>query len=235
MKILDCTLRDGGYYNDWDFDPRTVECYLTAMNRLPVDMIEVGYRSLPSKNYMGRFGYSPRFELEKLREQSKKRIAVMFNEKDIRVEDLPTVLDPVADKLTQITIAVMLFIDFKTASNPIINALGWVFLVFLIKEAVMIVGGLIMLLLNIRPGAAEFWGKAATVVFYVGMVIIIAIGPEVGALNDILGFQLPNVITGIIVVLCAVMTIAAFASYMPETFRQFKEYFDNKKAAKNSK
>ena len=159
------------------------------------------------------------------------QIARKFNQ----ISALGKVLDPVADKLTQITIAVMLFIDFKTASNPIINALGWVFLVFLIKEAVMIVGGLIMLLLNIRPGAAEFWGKAATVVFYVGMVIIIAVGPEVGALNEILGFQLPNVVTGIIVVLCAVMTIAAFASYMPETFRQFKEYFDNRKAAKNSK
>ena len=159
------------------------------------------------------------------------QIARRFNQ----ISALGKVLDPVADKLTQITIAVMLFIDFKTAENPIINALGWVFLVFLIKEAVMIVGGLIMLLLNIRPGAAEFWGKAATVVFYVGMVIIIAVGPEVGALNDIVGFQLPNVVTGIIVVLCAIMTIAAFASYMPETFRQFKEYFDNRKAAKNSK
>lgn len=157
------------------------------------------------------------------------KIARKFNQ----ISDLGKVLDPVADKLTQITIAVMLLIDFKTAQNPIINALGWVFLVFLIKEAVMIVGGLIMLLLNIRPGAAEFWGKAATVVFYVGMVIIIAVGPEVGALNDILGFQLPNVITGIIVVLCAIMTIAAFLSYMPETFRQFKEYFDNRKAKKN--
>ena len=156
------------------------------------------------------------------------KIARKFNQ----ISDLGKVLDPVADKLTQITIAVMLLIDFKTASNPVINALGWVFLVFLIKEAVMIVGGLIMLLLNIRPGAAEFWGKAATVVFYVGMVIIIAVGPEVGALNDILGFELPNVITGIIVVLCAIMTMAAFASYMPETFRQFKEYFDNKKANK---
>ena len=107
MKILDCTLRDGGYYNDWDFDPRTVECYLTAMNRLPVDMIEVGYRSLPSKNYMGRFGYSPRFELEKLRERSKKRIAVMFNEKDIRVADLPTVLDPVADLVDMVRMAIV--------------------------------------------------------------------------------------------------------------------------------
>ena len=159
------------------------------------------------------------------------QIARKFNQ----ISALGKVIDPVADKLTQITIAVMLFIDFKTATNPIINALAWVFLVFLIKEGVMIVGGLVMLLLNIRPGAAEFWGKAATLVFYVGMVIIIAVGPEVGALNDIVGFELPNVVTGIIVVLCAIMTVAAFASYMPETFRQFKEYFDNKKAAKNSK
>lgn len=159
------------------------------------------------------------------------QIARKFNQ----ISDLGKVLDPVADKLTQIAIAIMLLIDFKSAQNPIINALGWVFLVFLIKEGIMIVGGLIMLLLNIRPGAAEFWGKAATVVFYVGMVIIIAIGPEVGALNSLLGFELPNVLTGAIVVLCAIMTIAAFLSYMPETFRQFKEYFDNRKAAKNNK
>jgi cardiolipin synthase len=156
------------------------------------------------------------------------QIARKFNQ----ISALGKVLDPVADKLTQITIAVMLLLDFKSAANPIINALGWVFLVFLIKEGVMIVGGLIMLLLNIRPGAAEFWGKAATLVFYVGMVAIIAVGPEVGALNDIVGFQLPDAVTGIIVVLCAIMTIAAFLSYMPETFRQFKEYFDNKKANK---
>lgn len=154
------------------------------------------------------------------------QIARKFNQ----ISALGKVLDPVADKLTQITIAVMLLIDFRSAENTLIQAFGWVFLVFLIKEAVMIVGGLIMLLLNIRPGAAEIWGKAATLVFYVGMVIIIAFGPEVGALNSLVGFELPAVLTGIIVVVSAIMTILAFLSYMPETFRQFKEYFDNKKA-----
>lgn len=159
------------------------------------------------------------------------KIARRFNQ----ISALGKILDPVADKLTQITIAVMLFLDFKSADNKMINAFGWVFLVFLIKEAVMIIGGLVMLLMNIRPGAAEIYGKVATTVFYVGMTLIIAIGPEVGALNELLGFQMPANLTGIIVVISAIMTLVAFASYMPETFRQFKEHFDEKKAQKASK
>ena len=159
------------------------------------------------------------------------KIARRFNQ----ISALGKILDPVADKLTQITIAVMLFLDFKSADNKMINAFGWVFLVFLIKEAVMIIGGLVMLLMNIRPGAAEIYGKVATTVFYVGMTLIIAIGPEVGALNELLGFEMPAILTGIIVVISAIMTLVAFASYMPETFRQFKEHFDEKKAQKASK
>ncbi len=159
------------------------------------------------------------------------KIARRFNQ----ISALGKILDPIADKLTQITIAVMLLLDFKDAENKMINAFGWVFLVFLIKEAVMLIGGLVMLLLNIRPGAAEIYGKLATTVFYVGMTLIIAIGPEVGALNELLGFQMPALLTGIIVVISAIMTLVAFASYMPETFRQFKECFAERKAKKESK
>lgn len=58
-KILDCTFRDGGYYTDWDFEPSTVDVYIQAMNSLPIDYLEVGYRNTPTKEYMGKFGYTP--------------------------------------------------------------------------------------------------------------------------------------------------------------------------------
>jgi len=34
-RILDCTLRDGGYYNAWDFGKETVDEYVKAANALP--------------------------------------------------------------------------------------------------------------------------------------------------------------------------------------------------------
>ena len=110
------------------------------------------------------------------------KIARRFNQ----VSALGKILDPVADKLTQITIAVILFILFRNADSTLINAFGWVFLVFLIKEAVMVIGGLVMLLMNIRPGAAEMPGKVATAAFYGIMILIIGFGPEVGAFRSLL-------------------------------------------------
>ena len=178
--------------------------------------------------FWSRIAAAAIFGLTALTDMLDGKIARKYN----LITDFGKFLDPVADKLTQLTIAVMLLIDFRQADNATINAFAWVFLVFLIKELVMLAGGLIMLTMNIRPGAAEIWGKVATTVFYVGMTVIIAIGPEVGALNEMLGFELPGVLTGIIVVICAIMTIVAFLSYMPETFRQFKEHFAEKKAAK---
>lgn len=156
------------------------------------------------------------------------KIARRFNQ----VSALGKILDPVADKLTQITIAVILFILFRKADNAMMNAFGWVFLVFLIKEAVMVIGGLIMLLLEIRPGAAEMPGKVATAAFYGIMIFIIAFGSEVGVLTNI--WTMPDLLAGILVVISAILTIIAFASYMPETYRQFKERFSKKNNAELS-
>ena len=40
-KILDCTLRDGGYYNNWDFSIDLINDYLKAMPMAGVDYVEL--------------------------------------------------------------------------------------------------------------------------------------------------------------------------------------------------
>ena len=37
-KILDCTLRDGGYYTNWDFSSDVVMTYIETTNKLPVEL-----------------------------------------------------------------------------------------------------------------------------------------------------------------------------------------------------
>ena len=38
-EILDCTLRDGGYYTNWDFDKSLVEDYIKYTNHLNISFI----------------------------------------------------------------------------------------------------------------------------------------------------------------------------------------------------
>ena len=58
MNILDCTLRDGGYYNDWDFEPELVQDYLLAMDALQIDFVEIGFRSLKNDGFKGGCAYT---------------------------------------------------------------------------------------------------------------------------------------------------------------------------------
>ena len=46
---LDCTLRDGGYYNNWDFKTDLANKYLFALGKINVDYVEIGFDSLIEK------------------------------------------------------------------------------------------------------------------------------------------------------------------------------------------
>jgi 3-deoxy-manno-octulosonate cytidylyltransferase (CMP-KDO synthetase) len=45
FKILDCTLRDGGYYTNWKFDRELVRSLVRSLDSHNVDIIEMGYKS----------------------------------------------------------------------------------------------------------------------------------------------------------------------------------------------
>ena len=44
IKLLDCTLRDGGYYNNLDFSPDLIKDHLEAMVLIQADYVEIGFR-----------------------------------------------------------------------------------------------------------------------------------------------------------------------------------------------
>lgn len=117
-KILDCTLRDGGYYTDWDFNSDTVDVYIDAMNKLPIDYVELGYRNNPTKAYMGKFGYCPVSVLQHIRQNCSKKLCIMLNEKSTKPEDLGTLLGPIVGLVDMVRIA----IDPKNFDRAVILA-----------------------------------------------------------------------------------------------------------------
>ncbi len=147
------------------------------------------------------------------------KIARKFNQ----VSNLGKMLDPIADKLTVFAIAIILFLRFYAAENQTLHAFSWVFLLFIVKDLIMLGFGLFMILKGMKPSAAEIFGKLATVAFYGVMALIMAIGPEVGAFRKYL--VLPDSVMIVLVVISVVLTFIAFFSYFPDVIRQCKARF----------
>ena len=106
MKILDCTIRDGGYYTTWDFPEHLIDNYLKAFNELPVEYLEVGYRSKQLEGYLGKYFYCPVQVLKELKEKSSKKLAIILNEKDVRAKDAEELLAPIKNYVTMVRMAI---------------------------------------------------------------------------------------------------------------------------------
>lgn len=140
------------------------------------------------------------------------KIARKFNQ----VSNLGKILDPIADKLSQMAIVIVLLYTYW--ENPI----KYLFFFFIVKEVLMLLGGALLLSKGMRPTAAEIWGKVATNVFYIVMIIILAFG-ENGALCDVTHFTLPSVVTWVLVALSAVSALVSLLGYVPGFLKQLKE------------
>jgi 4-hydroxy 2-oxovalerate aldolase len=56
IKLLDCTIRDGGYVNDWKFtDEQVRQCYIACSNS-GVEYMEIGFRNLKKPDLLQKYG-----------------------------------------------------------------------------------------------------------------------------------------------------------------------------------
>lgn len=150
------------------------------------------------------------------------KIARKFNQ----VTDLGKMLDPVADKLTQFAVAIILMVWFWG---------DWLFIglfsVYIIKEVVQLIAGVVMLSRHDKAMQAAFWGKASTVVFYIVMIVMF-LTSEKGVLHqlflqNIVGFDfvMPKVILYILVGISVVFMFLAFFSYIPAYVEAMKHTY----------
>ncbi|WP_322174149.1 CDP-alcohol phosphatidyltransferase family protein [Acutalibacter caecimuris] len=89
-------------------------------------------------------------------------VARRFNQ----VTDLGKMLDPFADKLTQGVVALCVAVRFP-AIRPLLA-------LFIFKELFMLCCAAVLLKKHKRPCAAKWYGKVATVMFYVSVSAIVA-------------------------------------------------------------
>lgn len=82
-RILDCTLRDGGYYNHWCYTRELVVAYLRAVEDAGVDIVEIGFRNFPQEAFFGPYAYSSDAFLRTLPLPSRAELAVMVDAKTL--------------------------------------------------------------------------------------------------------------------------------------------------------
>ena len=98
---IDCTLRDGGYYNNWFFSKKLVHKYISTMSKIGINNIEIGFWSPKKKIDFGSYGNIPdKLLVDKIFDKSL-RYGVMINCSDLKNEIIKNVIDKI-EKITYI-------------------------------------------------------------------------------------------------------------------------------------
>ena len=96
INLLDCTLRDGGYYNNWFFSRELINEYLKVMSMINIDYVEIGFRFFDKIKIKGPCAYSEESFLRSLKIPNKLKIGVMINAADFINQK--SIIDAVKEK-----------------------------------------------------------------------------------------------------------------------------------------
>ena len=82
-------MRDGGYYNRWDFSVELINQYLAAMAATNIDVVELGFRSLDTDGFRGACAYTGDDFIRGLSVPAAVELGVMVNASELlKSEDI---------------------------------------------------------------------------------------------------------------------------------------------------
>jgi len=108
IKVLDCTVRDGGICNNWDFDHDLVKLVFNALVTAGIDYMEVGYKTKDGvfdPNEVGPWRFCKEEDLLKVVEPGKIKLATMLDIGRVDLSDIPPKQDSVIDVIRIATYA----------------------------------------------------------------------------------------------------------------------------------
>ncbi len=126
------------------------------------------------------------------------KIARKFN----MVSDLGKILDPVADKLTQIAVTACLVFKYKI--------MLFVVVILIVKEITLAITGLLTISSAKKVDSAEWHGKLCTVIIYSTMFLLLLIP------------NLPYLLVKTLACICIVMMIISTSLYLRERYQIIK-------------
>lgn len=92
IKVLDCTLRDGGYVNNWNFGKDSISDIITQLLSAKIDVIECGFVSQTKETDVNKSIYRDLNEINKYYNSnvpSDSVMVCMINYGEFDIDDLP--------------------------------------------------------------------------------------------------------------------------------------------------
>ena len=91
IQILDCTLRDGGYCNDWQFGEQNIRKITNGLKEANIDIVECGFLTQKSKfgNDVSKYNSIEEFRDIIPDDRKDKLFVAMINYGEYNIDDIP--------------------------------------------------------------------------------------------------------------------------------------------------
>ena len=82
-NLLDCTLRDGGYYNNWQFSKTDIQNYINEISKIGIQFIEIGFLFLPMDKKRGPTAHCDKKFFKSFKFPKNINFGIMINAADL--------------------------------------------------------------------------------------------------------------------------------------------------------